>query len=209
LDQLRAAARAARVKRRWERRLADLPAGADGARRLHIGCGDVNAPGFINLDARALAHVHIVHADLSHLPMIPAEAFELVYLSHVLEHVERRRVTDALRELRRILEPGGLLRISVPDFDKLLDLYLAGGRAIGVIEGALMGGQDRPDNYHHAVFNAAHLRAKLCEAGFSDIREWDPDNCAHHDFDDWASRPLQFDGRRFPISLNMEAVRPR
>ena len=202
-------ARQARAARDWAARAAGWPQGPGGERMLHVGCGKVDAPGFINLDAVALPHVHIVHANLHHFPMIPEAALDFVYLSHVLEHVGRREVVAALTELRRILRPGGTLRLSVPDFDHIVRIYAESGNTISAIDGPLMGGQDRPYNYHYAVFNAAHLRAKLEEAGFTDIRHWDPDDCAHHDFDDWASGAIGWGGRRFPISLNMEATKPR
>jgi len=45
-----------------------------------------------------------VHADVSRLPL-PSEAFDVVLISHVLEHVADDR--QALHELRRVLRPGG------------------------------------------------------------------------------------------------------
>ncbi len=202
-----ALSRAKRVRRQWECRVKSLPHGADGKVLLHIGCGGVNAPGFINLDARPQPHVHIVTTNLFNLSMIPNDAVDLIYMSHILEHVSHRDIVMTLRELRRILRVGGVLRVSVPDFDHVLTIYQATGNDIAAIEQPLMGGQDYSFNYHYTVFNDAHLRGAMLSSGFQETREWNPDDCEHHDFEDWASKTISVDGREFQISLNIEAVK--
>lgn len=206
-QSLHAISRAKRVERQWASRLQALPRGADGKVLLHIGCGGINAPGFINLDARPQPHVHIVTTNLFKLSMIPNDAMDFIYMSHVLEHVSHRETVVTLREMRRILRVGGVLRVSVPDFDHVLTIYQATAHDISAIEQPLMGGQDYPFNYHYTVFNEAHLRSAMLSSGFMETREWDPDNCEHHDFEDWASKTIPFDGREFQISLNIEAVK--
>jgi predicted SAM-dependent methyltransferase len=193
--------------RRWSRRLAMLPRGAGGQVLLHIGCGEIDAPGFINIDARSYPHVHIVAKNLSRLSMIPDEVADLVYMCHVLEHVSHRTVTGTLREMSRVLKRGGILRISVPDFDFMIALYRASGNEVAAIEQPLMGGQDYSFNFHHAVFNRTHLQRLLLASGFNPVRAWDPHQCEFHDFDDWASRSVTWDGREYPISLNVEGVK--
>ena len=76
-------------KAAWDRRLVRFPASPDGKRLLHIGCGDIDSPEFINLDARRMPHVHIVSRNIFRLRMIPDAALDLIYMSHVLEHVPR------------------------------------------------------------------------------------------------------------------------
>ena len=51
------------------------------------------------------------HADLRSLP-IPDGSYDVVYASHVLEHIDRDR--DAIAEIRRILSPGGFAILPVP-----------------------------------------------------------------------------------------------
>lgn len=199
--------RAKYVKSQWRARSQRLPRSADGKVLLHIGCGDIDSPGFINIDARRQPHVHIVTTNLRRLGMIPDDTADLIYMSHVLEHVSHRDVVSTLREMRRILKAGGVLRISVPDFDRIIDIYRATERSIAAIEGPLMGGQDYPFNFHYAAFNDSHLRNMMLNSGFREARAWDPHNCAYHDFDDWASRKISWGERDFDISLNIEAVK--
>lgn len=188
----------------WANRLSRWPATPDGRRLLHVGCGDVASPEFINLDARPLPHVHIVSRNIFRLRMIPDAALDMVYMSHVLEHVPRGQVLDTIREMGRVLKKGGILRLSVPDFDHIVRIYAESGQNIGTIAPALMGGQDYPFNFHYSVFNRDHLGRLLAQAGFDDIANWDPDHCAHHDFEDWASKRVYLGEKPFPISLNLE-----
>jgi len=192
----------------WYKRLRSLPKHPHDKILLHIGCGEINAPYFINIDARPLPHVHIVTTNLKKFKMIPDNAVDFIYMSHILEHISHRDTIDTLNELRRILKPNGTLRISVPDFDKMIHIYQSTNNCMESMEQALMGGQDYPYNYHYAVFNKEHLSNKMRTAGFTNIREWDPNNCEYHDFDDWANGTICWNGREYPISLNLEATKP-
>ncbi len=184
-----------------------MPENEDGRVLVHIGCGRINAPGFINIDAVALAHVHIPTDDIADLSCFADRTVDLVYMCHVLEHVRRPVLGLVLKEIHRILKPGGVLRLSVPDFDRLVDIYQAAGRNIEKISRQLMGGQDDEYNIHYCVFNRPRLSGLLNEAGFPEIREWDPRDCRDHDFKDKADRHLAVDGEKRPISLNLEAVK--
>lgn len=51
------------------------------------------------------------------------------------------------------------------------------------------------------------LADKLREAGFKEVRQWDPDDVPNHDFRDWANSDILVNGRVFPVSLNLEAIK--
>jgi predicted SAM-dependent methyltransferase len=110
-------------------------------------------------------------------------------------------------EWRRVLKPSGVLRLSVPDFDLLLRIYHAQGDAVESIVPMLLGAQDYPANQHLGIFNQRFLRLRLEKAGFREVRAWDPSRAEHHEFDDWAGRLIELGGERFPVSLNLEAVK--
>lgn len=189
----------------WQARLARLPSARDGKRLLHIGCGGINSPEFINLDARPMPHVHIVSRNIFKLSMIPDASLDMVYMSHVLEHVPRGQVLQVIKEAGRVLKADGSLRISVPDFDHILHIYAESGNEINSIAPALMGGQNYKFNFHYGVFNKKHLADLLAKGGFIEVRVWDPNHCEHHDFEDWASKYIYLNEQPFPISLNLEA----
>lgn len=196
-----------RIERQWRARSQRLPRSVEGKVLLHIGCGDINASGFINIDARPQPHVHILTTNLHRLAMIPDNTADLIYMSHVLEHVSHRDMVSTLREMRRMLKTGGVLRISVPDFDHILTIYQATGHDIIPIQQPLMGGQDYPFNFHYTVLNDAYLRKMMMNSGFRETRAWNPHDCENRNFEDWASMKISWDGHDYEISLNIEAVK--
>lgn len=54
----------------------------------------------------------------------PPEAFDGVYQSHLLEHVEREEAPALLAECFRVLKRGGTLRVVVPDLEALARRYV-------------------------------------------------------------------------------------
>lgn len=173
---------------------------------IHLGCGEINAPGFINVDVIPYSHVHYVQ-EVDDLSIFPNKYADLIYASHVLEHISHRKITEVLKEWYRVIKEGGVLRLSVPDFDKLIAIYSAEGEDIGAIIAPLMGGQDHTYNFHKTVFNENYLSEILLSAGFKEVRRWNPEEVKLHSFDDWASEPITYKGKKYPISLNIEAVK--
>ena len=97
--------------------------GVDEAARdlkLHIGCGPCLLPGWINLDIHPAPLATNV---LWGLPLAEGSV-RLVFLSHLLEHLfYPNDVMPFLGELLRVLEPGGVVRIVVPDIAQCIDAY--------------------------------------------------------------------------------------
>lgn len=184
-----------------------LPKNSDGKVLLHIGCGKKSSPEFINIDAQPFPHVHIVTDDMTNLSDFDNRSVDLIYMCHILEHIARGELEEVLVEMRRVLKDGGVLRLSVPDFDLLVDVYNASGKDMSEICRQLMGGQDHRYNFHYTVFNRQSLSEILQAVGFREIVPWDPDNCQHHDLKDRASRKLKVNGTGYPISLNLEAIK--
>jgi SAM-dependent methyltransferase len=62
------------------------------------------------------------------------ESFDVVYHSNFLEHLDRRDAEQLLRECRRVLRPGGILRVVVPDLEVQARSYLEALAAAGAGE---------------------------------------------------------------------------
>jgi len=88
--------------------------------KLHIGAGEHRLAGWINID------VHPAQLALNILRGLPfaTASVRVVFLSHLLEHLYYPRdVRALLAELRRVLEPGGTVRIVVPDIEQCIEAY--------------------------------------------------------------------------------------
>lgn len=183
-----------------------IPVSNTGKVLLHLGCGEINSPGFINVDTRPLPHVHHIK-DITNLSVFEDNFADLIYACMVLEHLPGAKLQEALLEWKRVLKKGGILRLTVPDFDKIIGCYQANNNNIECIAPALIGGQGYKYNFHFSIFNKEYLGKLLSEIGLSEIREWRPDQAEYHDFSDWADQKLVIDDRKFFISLNLEATK--
>lgn len=179
-----------------------LPKAAEGF-LVNVGCGATDHAKFINVDAYPYAHVHYIHR-IDRLPMFSDASVDLIYASHCLEHFKYRDIDRVLGEWACKLKPRGVLRLSVPDFDRFLAIYADTGNPDDFIE-QLMGGQDNSYNYHYALFNKQNLTSRLVRAGFEDVREWVPGGDDLTTFDDFSVYHKIVAGKKYAVSLNLEA----
>jgi len=92
-------------------------------RRLNWGCGSHPEPGWINSDLKDDPGIDISCDIRSGLP-VEDDSFEYVVSIHALPMIPYPDVVPVLEELRRVLRPGGVLRLGLPDFDKAVAAYL-------------------------------------------------------------------------------------
>jgi SAM-dependent methyltransferase len=92
---------------------------------INLGCGPVyiNTPAWINIDFNSDSPEVLKANLLKRLPL-PSEDAELIYSSHFLEHIPKANVDAFLRECYRVLQPNGLLRLVLPDFEEMARTYL-------------------------------------------------------------------------------------
>ncbi|MBI4921521.1 MAG: methyltransferase domain-containing protein [Devosia nanyangense] len=177
--------------------------------KLHLGCGSKYIDGWYHVDALPLPHVDHV-GPVEDLHFIPDASVELIYASHVLEHFGRRTYLQALREWRRVLQPGGVLRLAVPDFGAVAHLYVEGKlpRGIEDVRGLVSGGQRDSYDFHGMIFDEASLSAALREAGFRATRRWDWRKTEHSHIDDYSQAYLPHLDKEngVLVSLSIEGV---
>ena len=88
--------------------------------RLQVGCGKNHFPEWINADIHPRSDL-IVFLQ-KRLPF-KDNYLSRIYSEHVLEHVIYTTGVSFLKEAKRTLQPGGVLRIAMPDLDDLIDGY--------------------------------------------------------------------------------------
>jgi len=173
------------------------------ARKLHIG-GHIAASGWEVLDANPGPVVdHVGNAaDLSNFA---DNTFSEIYASHVVEHFDyKNEILSALKEWRRVMLPGGVLYVSVPDLDVLSRLFLNRETLTRTdrfwVMRMIFGGHLDQYDYHRVGLNDELLADVLGVAGFTDVVKVADFGLFQDD------SALKFKG--VSISLNMRCCKP-
>jgi predicted SAM-dependent methyltransferase len=178
------------------------------AMKLHLGCGKRFIPGFVHVDAIEFPHVDHVR-DVTDLSCFESDTCDLIYACHIVEHFPRQALAKVIEEWKRVLRPGGTLRIAVPDFEAICEVY-ARTKRLELVIGPLYGGQNHAHNFHYNTFDFASARGVLQASGFVDVRLWDWRTTEHADVDDFSQAYIphmdKANGRL--ISLNVECSKP-
>lgn len=83
--------------------------------KLNLGCGSDIRDGYVNVDLRPPCDRKV---DLSQLPWpFEDQSAEEVLMLDFLEHFPYRKTSSILQEVWRVLKPGGILEVQVPDFE--------------------------------------------------------------------------------------------
>jgi SAM-dependent methyltransferase len=168
--------------------------------KLNLGCHSHAKKGYVNIDKDKYPGVDVV-GDVFNLDMAPNTASE-IYVSNILEHCHHTKTLEVLKSWNKILAPGGVLKISVPDFRRALDIYLQRGLEDWVVN-FLWGDQVYDGAFHYCAFDEARLTRLLREAGFTDISRCEFLPGAGKDC--CSTLVSNIDGK--PVCLNMIAVK--
>lgn len=181
--------------------------------KLHLGCGKRNFPGFINVDLADYPHIHHKRK-VDDLAPFGDSSVDLIYASHVLEYFTLSEAPKVLAEWRRVLKPGGTLKLAVPDFENLSKAYLESGDVLSV-QGPLYGffeiiseGKILILN-HKIAYDFKLLKKVLEENGFGGVQKYDwryflSSNQEDHSM---AYLPPKDYENGILVSLNVEAVK--
>ena len=182
-------------------------------RLLNIGCGENLASGFINLDVDWRRGLDICWDVRKGLPFADNE-IPGVFSEHCLEHIAVAECAAVIREVFRILVPGGRFRLILPDAELYLRAYLdrvSGGEARFPFEDASDAGVHAlpityvnsvfRDHGHQFAYDFAYTQVLLREAGFANVNR-----CAYRQGDD--PRLLIDTEARNVESLYVEAMKP-
>ncbi len=94
-----------------------------GSLLVNLGCGSVYHPDWVNLDSIPAGDL-VRRWDIRRPLPFKAGEVDACYASHVLEHLPRSSAEDLLQECRRVLKPGGIIRLAVPDLEGIASAYL-------------------------------------------------------------------------------------
>jgi SAM-dependent methyltransferase len=144
-------------------------------RRLNWGCGASGEPGWINSDVKEGPGIDLPCDIRDGLPLAD-DAIDYAVSIHALPEVPYDGLVPVLRELRRVLRPGGVLRLALPDLLKGVEAYRRGDRDYFLIpddEMASLGGKLALQlvwyGYSRSLFVPEYAEELLRRAGFDTV----------------------------------------
>ncbi|MEO1440193.1 MAG: methyltransferase domain-containing protein, partial [Chloroflexota bacterium] len=163
--------------------------------QLNLGCGfDIRA-GWLNVDIenwkkkKPDAEGVLIAHDLRRPLPLPEGCCAFVYSSHFWEHLDYQTGYRMMQDVHRMLQPGGIFRVVVPDYRKYSDAYVNGDEAFfTTLEEAMPDGWVRripgaectADHMHFmayqwgehkCLYDPERMGKMLTVAGFTDVRE--------------------------------------
>ncbi len=145
-------------------------------RRLNWGCGHAGEPGWINSDLKDGPDIQIT-ADIREGLPLDDDSLDYVVSNHALPMISYPDLVPVLRELRRMLKPGGVLRLGLPDLDRNIQAYLRRDVQPFLVPDSdvrSFGGKFIVHllwyGYSVTLFTADFIEELLSEAGFQQVR---------------------------------------
>jgi len=161
------------ARRRNDRFLRALP--SEGT-LVNIGCGYRPLSGWVNLDL-VPGYAEIVWDIRKGLPF-KDQSVTAIFCEHVIEHLSREDGLRFIRECRRVLQVGGVVRISTPDAAKYLCSYVNNDEFLdhprfgdGTVPRIDLVNRMMRENGHHLwIYDTRSLSIALDSAGFKNIQ---------------------------------------
>ena len=175
--------------------------------KLHLGCYNKKIHGFTNIDCRAEVHPDIVD-DCAKLEKVVDGSVDLIYTSHMMEHLKRNESLFAMKRYYEVLKKHGKIYISVPDLEKVFKHYVL-HEDLRLLQNFLYGSQVHEADYHWTGWDFKTLKEDLESVGFKHVKRYDrwATDFAYHDDYSAAYLPHMDFKNGVLMSLNVEAIK--
>jgi predicted SAM-dependent methyltransferase len=177
---------------------------------VHLGSGGLRIDGFLNFDADIFIDCDVIAR--SEKIKLADNSVEIIYASHLLEHIARADIQRVMAEWQRVIKPGGRLVVCVPDLEILARVYLDNLGALDSEEGRyraelacgiMYGGQVDKYDFHFYGYSFATISRMLKGVGFSKVERFDRKQLDFAPFYDGGYAMI----REIPVSLNVQAFK--
>jgi SAM-dependent methyltransferase len=142
---------------------------ASASPRLHLGCAHTILPGWVNIDLFGRVPTDAALDVTKPLPLADASV-EAIFTEHMVEHLTYKESLALMCECARVLRPGGVIRIVVPDFERYVRSYMDGDDFIKTVRAGvatpLLGLATIAYGYsHRSIWDAETLTSLLRHVG--------------------------------------------
>ncbi|GAA2758383.1 hypothetical protein GCM10009872_37430 [Actinopolymorpha rutila] len=176
------------------RRIIENYLATEGRKKLQIGAGRTSLDGWLSTDISP-GFDGSVYLDASKAFPFGDAVFDVVYSEHMIEHISWDGGLFMLSEVRRVLKPGGVVRMATPDLEVLLGLYNRDQSAlgekyvqwitdrflphVGVYDPSFVINNAFRNWGHQFLYDGKLMEMALLRAGFADIKRCSPGESEH------------------------------
>ena len=175
---------------------------------IHLGAGNNYINGFINIDLNLFSKSDLL-ARVNKL-YFKENSVEIIYGSHIFEHIKREHRFRVLSKWHKVLKKGGKIYISVPDLEMLFNYYINNIKnyenpevreKIDIVTAVIYGGQINRYDYHCHGYSYNSIKYLLEYIGFKNVKRITAEDIKFNTFIDAS----QFCVDNIPVSLIVEA----
>ncbi len=146
---------------------------------INLGCGPTPHPDWIGVDVQDYGH-NIVAPLEGRLPFDDEYADQVMSIQSI-EHIHTTKVPGLMREVLRILKPGGKFLVECPSLEKVLENFgkydIRDQAKWPLTYWALYGppmSKDDPHQMHYWCYTGAQIESLMYNAGFAHVEELEP-----------------------------------
>ena len=177
--------------------------------KVNLGCGWRNfGKDWHHVDGGD--YEHLDSKDIFNLPF-EDNSIDLIYASLVIEYFDRQEISGIISKWYDKLKTGGILRLGVPNFEVITNLYQSGKYPLSSFLGPLYGRMEMGDQiiYHKTTYDYNSLSDLLYGLKFTEVRRWDWRATEHSEHDDHSQAYLPHMDKKngMLVSLNVESVK--
>jgi len=144
-------------------------------KRLNWGCGTHTAEGWLNSDQKTHPKINLP-CDIRHGLPLENDSIDYAVSIHALPEVPYDGLIPVLQELRRVIKPGGVLRLCLPDLLKGVDAYRRGDKDYFLVpdhDAASLGAKLITQliwyGYSRTLFTKEFIEELLIKAGYRNV----------------------------------------
>jgi predicted SAM-dependent methyltransferase len=176
----------------------------NGILRLEIGSGAQPESGYVHLDIQHDLPDLDILADVRKMPLPDEFVTEEIRAVHIMEHFCHPKyagqnmidkygtTTDVIKEMYRVLAPGGKIKIVTPDYEKIAQSVAKKRIPMQRLQQWSVGGHNDEYDVHHWLWSMYDAQEWLTNAGFRKVKDWNPIRHPHKKwFLDWSTEDRQ------------------
>jgi predicted SAM-dependent methyltransferase len=140
--------------------------------KIELGPGkDPFGKGYFSIDLREDCNPSIVRDFFNQGTGQPSNCAEEIVAIHVLEHTPQHLLVQFLQEVLRVLKPGGVFRVHVPNFQEIAKVIINDPSKLPMVWNLIHGSEAEDYSYmfHRVSFNEDIITKLLLQAGFTRV----------------------------------------